>query len=451
MIRHKTFYIDKIEELEYCDSKILCLTGGEYEIPFTIEPSETDHNLDNCEGCKKHHSLLVSEFEEKLNIFPNCCDGHRKLARLKEFDKKDFLKAPEWCSDKIMYSYHHFMQHIDSDEWYEEITSYFEYCIESYGSTPPQCGSPFELGNYFSCLEHLINENRYILKSDKFGKKQLSQRIAKIKNYLDSYYEENNQIDKNINILLSKYNEWYNLFPFELDYFEPLREQFRLSIPIFKKRKKFNKYLGSTRLEVHTVESLTNILLNTTNEIISKINGLSLYKKGDLNNPKKIQLDLILQNRKLELIEIGSIDNTSRKGYIKTLKSWFRTEKKFIKEITPFLKDAKSNETESAKPTHSIKQIALKLFYIGDSVTRENCNEIIKEYGYTSGESLYQHYSFFSSTANRKANPHPLSQKRLSNKIKLFESVIEILPEVNKQRALDELKILKENYKIEFD
>jgi hypothetical protein len=364
MLRHKTFYIDKIEELEYCDSKILYLTGGEYEIPFTVEPSVTEHNLENCEGCKNHHSLLLSEFKEKLNIFPNCCDGHRKLAFLKEFKKDDYATAPLWCANKIMHSYHHFMQHIDSDEWYDEITIYFEYCIESYGSTPPERGSPFELGNYFSCLEHLINGNRYSLKSDKIGKKLLGQRIAKIINYLDSYYEKNNQVDKNINILLSKYNEWYNLFPFDLEYFEPLREQFRLSLPIFKKRKKFNKYLGSTRLEVHTVESLTNILLNTTNDIISKINGLSLFNKGKLNNPEKIQLDLILQNRKLELIEIGSIDNSSRKGYIKVLKTWFRTEKKFIKEIAPLLKNS-STSNRKLRPNRT--DIAYYIHYMSET------------------------------------------------------------------------------------
>ncbi len=50
----------------------------------------------------------------------------------------------------------------------------------------------------------------------------------------------------------------------------------------------------------------------------------------------------------------------------------------------------------------TIDQIALKLYYEGETVTSENSDEIIKKFGLTSGKKLYQQASFFSKRANWK-------------------------------------------------
>lgn len=108
------------------------------------------------------------------------------------------------------------------------------------------------------------------------------------------------------------------------------------------------------------------------------------------------------------------------------------------------MKEYKSNKEKSA-PELSIKQIALKLVYEGILVNRSNAKEIVKDYGHTSGDKLFQEFTYFSSLANRKGNPSPATNKKFQNKIELFESVIELLSEANKQRALDELGMLKIN------
>jgi len=56
---------------------------------------------------------------------------------------------------------------------------------------------------------------------------------------------------------------------------------------------------------------------------------------------------------------------------------------------------------------------------------------------------LFQDYTYFCSTANRKGIPTEYSSKKLKNKIELFESVVNHLSDNNKQRAIDEIKILK--------
>jgi len=103
------------------------------------------------------------------------------------------------------------------------------------------------------------------------------------------------------------------------------------------------------------------------------------------------------------------------------------------------------------KKTHnlSINQIALKCVYNGPQITRENCNEEVKKYGHTSGEKLFQRFTFYSSSTNRKAKPSSCTPKKLKNKIELFESVIPLLSKDKQAKALDEVKILNTFFKTE--
>lgn len=110
------------------------------------------------------------------------------------------------------------------------------------------------------------------------------------------------------------------------------------------------------------------------------------------------------------------------------------------------LSQSNSNQEKKLK----IDQIALKYAYEGLQITRENGNEIAKEYGHNSGEKLFQRFTFFSSSANRKGKPNLCTPKRLDNKIKLIESIIELLPTDKQERAKDEVSILKKIYEAEY-
>lgn len=103
-------------------------------------------------------------------------------------------------------------------------------------------------------------------------------------------------------------------------------------------------------------------------------------------------------------------------------------------------------ETEKLK----IDQIALKYAYEGLQITRENGNDIAKEYGHNSGEKLFQRFTYYSSSANRKGKPNLCTPKKLDNKIKLIESIIELLPTDKQERAKDEVSILKKIYEAEY-
>ncbi len=108
------------------------------------------------------------------------------------------------------------------------------------------------------------------------------------------------------------------------------------------------------------------------------------------------------------------------------------------------------NGTKKEQPKLKIDQIALKYVYEGLQITRENGNEIAKKYGHKSGEKLFQRFTYFRSYANRTGEPTLCTPKKLVNKIKLIESVIELLPTDKQQRAKDEVLILKNIYKKEY-
>ena len=101
-------------------------------------------------------------------------------------------------------------------------------------------------------------------------------------------------------------------------------------------------------------------------------------------------------------------------------------------------------------PELKIDQIALKYAYEGLQITRENGNEIAKKYGHNSGEKLFQRFTYFSSSANRKGRPNLCTPKKLDNKIKLIESIIDLLPIDKQGRAKDEVSILKQIYEAEY-
>lgn len=447
----KTFYIDNVEEIDVCGSKFITLDGGAFQLPYDIKPAKGEHNYSTCEGCKTQREH-IAEVISKENKFPNCCEAHKKLHLLKEFKLDDFKEIDRSLADKIIFIHQFIINHIDNDNWFEDFECYFEYVLDSLGSFPKGYGPPYQLSNFIEFLKNLIENNKNKLESDKISKIEIDRRLDCILNHIQNSFfpidEEkkiSTKVSKDLNLLLSTYNKWYKTFPFELTYFKPLQQKYGRTLPILEGPVKYNKYTGLSTAKLHTKDSLTQFLVDLTKAIITNINGLKLYEKGLLNNAQKIQLELVLSNRELELSEINSIKEIDSKRYIKTLKNWFKSEKKFITEITALLKISDLSTQEKQKPQLSIKQIALKLVYEGAVVNRNNSKNIVKEYGHTSGEKLFQEFTYFSSQANRKGNPSSQTLKKFDNKIELFESVIQLLPEPNKQRALDELNILKMN------
>jgi hypothetical protein len=98
----------------------------------------------------------------------------------------------------------------------------------------------------------------------------------------------------------------------------------------------------------------------------------------------------------------------------------------------------KNPETEKL----SVKQIALKLAYENRKVNKENANEIINEYGHTSGQKLILEFNQVCTSIKRTTDPDK-TKKVLENKIKLFKTVAEIVDSEREAKVMDEVRILE--------
>ena len=154
---------------------------------------------------------------------------------------------------------------------------------------------------------------------------------------------------------------------------------------------------------------------------------MAIYKDS-YTLSEKIKLEL----SRLEKLRINKMDYEVLKG---RYKSYLEQ-----KQALP------PQQMERRKEKLKVKQIALIHVYEGIQITRDNAGEIAAKHGYTSrnsGEGLFQDYTNYCGTANRKGKPTPCTPLKLKNKIELFESVIDYLSDSNKQRANDEIQILK--------
>jgi hypothetical protein len=84
----------------------------------------------------------------------------------------------------------------------------------------------------------------------------------------------------------------------------------------------------------------------------------------------------------------------------------------------------------------SLRKIALKFVYKGLVITRINAPEIAKQYGHSSGDKLYQHFTYYTSRTNR-INSETTDRKNKEKQI-LFEDVIRSLE--GDQQAIKQAK-----------
>jgi hypothetical protein len=141
---------------------------------------------------------------------------------------------------------------------------------------------------------------------------------------------------------------------------------------------------------------------------------------------------------KEKIQSLSRLDYLNDTNFFKKDIEYLETEKNNITNgnfISGFIEKKKNSD-------FTIKKIALLLAYSEVPVTKENANEIIKKYDKTSGAKLYQEYNKLNTSIKRITDPDQ-SIKILKNKIQLFEDVIKIIDDKFKEKAIDELKILK--------
>lgn len=299
-----------------------------YEAPTN---KKTGEQLPNC--CPFHKSV----FERAvifLAKFPNCCEEHKKFVGKWWFRKENYNGIAEKIVKQLSYTEHHISERIKKNDWYKDITDYIEYNVASFGH--PAVG----LNLYLGYVKHYIQSTK-----SKLNKEQ-RQRLAE---FIEGYYKPSETEKTDFNILYSTYQQWLKEFPFELNsYFGNLKQHFEKQLPILNGKPETNIYSGMSKAKMHTKSSLIEALINLTNNLLTHINGVTLYEKGLITDANKIKLELVINSRKLKLKQgyKNSSPNEEHR-YRNILKEWFKEEKIFIDEITPLLKALPPQQTET--------------------------------------------------------------------------------------------------------
>jgi hypothetical protein len=258
-----------------------------------------------------------------------------------------------------------------------------------------------------------------------------------------------------------------------------------LSFTDFVQRKKYETYLNfiqNKKIQPQPEPKFTNTpqQRNIKNQLQKEINDFSFFLidvVGNIEDDGKIYENIKQRNndsiittenwndKKLEFFNqrmSNYEDSFSQTEKIELeienlIKEDFETDKHKIlkKRYLDLLNDILNNETQESKikkikPQLSINQIALKYVYEYSTITRNNGDQIAKEYGHNSGEKLFQRFTFFSSNANRKAEPNGCTPKLLKNKIDLIKSVIDILPFDKQETAKNDVSKLESIYNDKF-
>ncbi|MHB1179085.1 MAG: hypothetical protein ACYCZO_12235 [Daejeonella sp.] len=333
-IRH--LYVKDFKPIEYCGKTVFWQFNldGILEFPFEIEPTEGDHDFNKCDKCKATLKELTKRFKarfdgnENRKAFPFCCPHHANLVKIEEFNRAFFVNVPEMVAKKMIYTTQHIYNNQNLENWYKVITDYIEWVILSFGQMPNDCGERLYLHDYF----FYVTDN---LKIDTEIPKEKKNRILE---YLNQYQIPTENAKTDLSVLLNTYQKWLKIFPFEISYFRDIKEQFEKQLPILSGLPEVNMYSGLTKAKLHTKSSLIDALINLTNNLLTQINGATIYEKGLITDTTKIKLELIINSRKLKLkqgYKNSSPDEEHR--YRKILKEWFNDEKKFIDEIGPLL------------------------------------------------------------------------------------------------------------------
>jgi len=365
----------ELKSVPYFNTELIKLTNTRiYEIPFETVPTiGKKHNYKTCKECLKNYKKLLADFTKKYNgkgsnkAFPYCCTEHSLLSDLPLFKKSDYDKVPKITADKVIFTWNHIINNIDNTDFYNDITDYIEYTATSFGQLPNESESLF-FSAYIKNITHFLKTNLA---------KNINYQI--ILDFINENYTEakltNTEKKNNLESLLKTYEDWFNLFPFEISFFSDIKIYFERQMPLVRELH-YNKYLDQSRGKAHTRSSLIYFLMEITNNLLSKINCLSLQEKGLLTKPEEIKFELIISERKLKLNRGYLLDSDDEKRKFEDmLNEWFTDEKKFIDEVTPLLKTLPQQPIVKRKPELNEKLITFK-----NSETIEKIHSELKGY-----------------------------------------------------------------------
>lgn len=342
-----------------------------YALPFPIKPIEGEYGFNIDDNFQKAHAEIVKRLKKRVEIFPNCCEAHKRLLSLKEFNRSDYLNAAEQCADKVIYTYQYIVNMQSSNIWKEIISQYIDEVIDSFGCFPEGYGEPFLLSDYISLVMYLIKNSDSIR--------------LEVKEYVNNEFEELFIEKENIDpiaILCKIYNDWLNLIPFALPFLKDIQDDFRSKSPLFVYDKVnhdgyTNHYLFSDSQLYSYLTKLTSFLLEKVGERIAELDDIEI---GNYYREFVYQ-EFLFKNKILD-------EENGQYPFTNIIKRWMENQSVFFSKLNALghiggacIKDSFPNDSfkESLHRIHDFKRLLEynNLSILIDNHKKEHCLQLL--------------------------------------------------------------------------
>lgn len=324
--RHIQFFGKNLQTHTVCGKTFFSMDVDTFEPPFEVVHFEGEHNLKGCQGCRNSLEKMKIGMKDYFKKFPNCCNAHQNLLKQDWFYVGNYSDLGDKVAYKVIYMLHHTINNIERDDWYLEITSYLEYVLESFGQFPSDCGAPAGLSQAKSYLLEL-------LKIAEFDNKEMNPRKEQIMEFVSKYREVKEDKNSDINLLISIYEKWIKIFPFELELFSDQKEHFENSFPLLHGEVVENKYTGLAKVQMITQPVLLDYLNTITKKVLYAFDTTKLLEEGKITDSQKYHLDIASSKYKLNQDKNKHQFEKKEKAYINSIKQWLKNEEEYIQTI----------------------------------------------------------------------------------------------------------------------
>lgn len=211
-------------------------------------------------------------------------------------------------------------ENIERDDWFREITDYFDYIFDSFGT--PTVG----MGDFIVHLVHFLKNNPL---KDTFPLWKRKLLIEFINNRFKNEKSGEQKAKTDINILHGTYQKWVKALPSVVKEKEKLEKIFPLGVLIHSPQ--YNKFTQVTKYKTRTNGEFIEILINTTKTFLSKIDSTKVP------DTQKHQLEIINETHRIKQVALLEIYSKKELKYIKILNIWLKNEKEYFRELNSVL------------------------------------------------------------------------------------------------------------------